>query len=247
MPARAEYPMTRILYITCSGDSSAGPRRCPYECYRSLPAEATAALERHLYIVLGETPPPTHALTFIPKADAGHYADNFRMLDMPDTAARIMDSPVFANLMHSFCPVLHQSQALVSALKEAPANYLAIQDALWARDSGSVVMLTDMAKAFERVNPGWLLGVLTRLCAPHWVRQYAVHLLYGRKSLHHIQGFLLPALHMRQGLAMVFLSLRQAGFHVLQHSCFQGAKVLSGWRTLPHLEASTGLVSYRRG
>ena len=126
-----------------------GPDGCPYECYRSLPNESAAALERHLWdIILGDTPPPTQALTFIPKADSGSYADNFRPLDMPDTAARVIDAAVLTNLMHTMCPLLHQSQALVSSIKEAPANFLAMQDALWARQADSVVLLTDMAKAF---------------------------------------------------------------------------------------------------
>ncbi|CAE7228782.1 unnamed protein product, partial [Symbiodinium microadriaticum] len=169
-----------LHHILHSGDPSAGPDGCPYECYRSLPTESAAALHQHLVdIVLGDAPPPTQALTFIPKADSGNFADNFRPLDMPDTAARIIDSAVFSKLMQSFCPILHQSQALVSSMKEAPANYLAIQDALWEQGSGAVALLTDMAKAFERVNPGWLLHVLRRLLAPQWVCQYVVHLLYG--------------------------------------------------------------------
>ena len=42
--------------------------------------------------MLGIALPPTQALTFIPKADVGSFADNFLHLDMPDTAARITDS-----------------------------------------------------------------------------------------------------------------------------------------------------------
>ena len=42
------------------------------------------------------------ALTFIPKADLGHFADNFRPLDMPDTVARMIDSVVFSAMMSVF-------------------------------------------------------------------------------------------------------------------------------------------------
>ena len=121
---------------------------------------------------------------------------------MPDTAARLIDSAVFMCMMRSLPTSLHQAQALINTLKEAPANFLDIQDRLLDSTADSLVLLTDLAKAFERVNPGWLLQILTMLGVPHWVRQYSIHLLYGRRTLHRIQGFLLPPLSMRQGLAM---------------------------------------------
>ena len=189
--------------ILRSGDAAAGPDGCPYECYRQLPDLSADILAQHFRdIVCGLAPPPVQALTFIPKADAGHYADNFRPLDMPDTAARLIDSAVFMCMMRSLPTSLHQAQALINTLKEAPANFLDIQDRLLDSTADSLVLLTDLAKAFERVNPGWLLQILTMLGVPHWVRQYSIHLLYGRRTLHRIQGFLLPPLSMRQGLAM---------------------------------------------
>ena len=189
--------------ILRSGDAAAGPDGCPYECYRQLPDLSADILAQHFRdIVCGLAPPPVQALTFIPKADAGHHADNFRPLDMPDTAARLIDSAVFMCMMRSLPTSLHQAQALINTLKEAPANFLDIQDRLLDSTADSLVLLTDLAKAFERVNPGWLLQILTMLGAPHWVRQYSIHLLYGRRTLHRIQGFLLPPLSMRQGLAM---------------------------------------------
>lgn len=192
-PRRDDFLLRAILR---SGDAAAGPDGCPYECYRQLPDLSADILAQHFRdIVCGLAPPPVQALTFIPKADAGHYADNFRPLDMPDTAARLIDSAVFMCMMRSLPTSLHQAQALINTLKEAPANFLDIQDRLLDSTADSLVLLTDLAKAFERVNPGWLLQILTMLGVPHWVRQYSIHLLYGRRTLHRIQGFLLPPVH----------------------------------------------------
>ena len=82
----------------------------------------------------------------MPKADAGHYADNFRPLDMPDTAARLIDSAVFMCMMRSLPTSLHQAQTFINTLKEAPANFLDIQDRLLDSTADSLVLLTDLAK-----------------------------------------------------------------------------------------------------
>ena len=58
-------------------------------------------------------------------------------------------------MMRSLPTSLHQAQALINTLKEAPANFLDIQDRLLDSTADSLVLLTDLAKAFERVNP-WL-------------------------------------------------------------------------------------------
>ena len=183
-PASRAY-LTFLITEASETGFLGGSRRMPVcECYRNLPKESPDALLAHLHgIMLGSVLPPIQVLTFIPKADSGNFADNFRPVDMPDTVARIIDSAVFAAMMKDIAPVLHQSQALVRALKEGSVNFLTVQDG--ARQ------LTDMAKAFERVNPGWLLETLLYLRVPIWVTQYGTHPLYGRRSPDRIQGFLL--------------------------------------------------------
>ena len=44
------------------------------------------------------------------------------------------------------------------------------------------VLLSDLAKAFERVNLHWVLRILQILNAPVWVLQYATYVLFGRSA-----------------------------------------------------------------
>ena len=65
-----------------------------------------------------------------------------------------------------------------------------------------IVMLTDLAKASEKVNPGWLLDILQARAAPYWLYCYTKHLLFGRRTKCRAQGHLLLPITLRQGLAM---------------------------------------------
>ena len=108
---------------------------------------------------LSQAEHPLQALVFIPKADKGAYADNYRPLDMPDTCDRIIDSAIYAVLAESFKDSLHPVQALLNHFKEPQANYAQMQHYLELKDAQFSVMLSDFAKAFERVNP-WVLQCL---------------------------------------------------------------------------------------
>ena len=48
---------------------------------------------------------------------------------------------------------LHPSQSLINIFKEPPSNFAATQDPLYQRNSDNYVLLTDLAKAFEKINP----------------------------------------------------------------------------------------------
>ena len=63
-------------------------------------------------------------------------------------------------------------------------------------------MLSDFAKAFERVNPWWVLQCLAARAAPAWIKAYVIHLMFGRRTQHKVQGFLLEPISIHQGLAM---------------------------------------------
>ena len=61
---------------------------------------------------------------------------------------------------------------------------------------------TFFAKAFERVNPWWVLQCLAARAAPAWIKAYVIHLMFGRRTQHKVQGFLLEPISIHQGLAM---------------------------------------------
>ena len=60
----------------------------------------------------------------------------------------------------------------------------------------------DLSKAFERVNPYWILHLLRIRGAPRWVMVYAKFALFQRKVIHKVQGRLLPSRTIRQGVDM---------------------------------------------
>ena len=57
--------------------------------------------------------------------------------------------------------------------------------------SPTVALSLDLSKAFERVNPYWILQVLRRRGAPVWMCNYARYVLFGRAVRHKVQGRLL--------------------------------------------------------
>ena len=64
------------------------------------------------------------------------------------------------------------------------------------------VLLSDLAKAFERVNPHWVLRILQILNAPVWVMQYATYVLFGRSVRHRVGRFYRPPIPVHQGVDM---------------------------------------------
>ena len=63
-------------------------------------------------------------------------------------------------------------------------------------------LLVDPSKAFERVNPYWILHILRMRHAPTWVCNYAKYILFGRLIRHKVQGRLLPPRAVHVGVDM---------------------------------------------
>ena len=64
------------------------------------------------------------------------------------------------------------------------------------------VLLSDLAKAFERVNPHWIMHVLVARGTPYWILSYCRHILFGRKVLHKIRSHFRPPLAIHNGVDM---------------------------------------------
>ena len=64
------------------------------------------------------------------------------------------------------------------------------------------VLLSDLAKAFERVNPHWIMHVLVARATPYWILTYCRHILFGRKVLHKIKSHFRPPLAIHNGVDM---------------------------------------------
>ena len=64
------------------------------------------------------------------------------------------------------------------------------------------VLLSDLAKAFERVNPHWIMHVLVARATPYWILAYCRHILFGRKVLHKIKSHFRPPLAIHNGVDM---------------------------------------------
>ena len=157
----------------------------PYAAYRAAPIAASRVLAQRLHDYINlQAPAPVQALVFIPKADAGPYADNFRPLGLPNTADRIIDQAVYVRMYTALRRSLHPSQTLINIVfREPQGNFLDMQSCLRDRSAPYFVLLSDLAKAFERVNPHWILLVLQRLGTPVWAYQYATYVLFGRYHL----------------------------------------------------------------
>ena len=69
-------------------------------------------------------------------------------------------------------------------------------------DHPACALLADLSKAFERVNPHWIMYLLRLRGAPRWVLTYARFVLFHRRVMHKVQGRLLPSRTIRQGVDM---------------------------------------------
>ena len=69
-------------------------------------------------------------------------------------------------------------------------------------DKSACVLLADLSKAFERVNPYWILALLRIKKAPVWLITYTKFVLFHRRVTHKVQGRLLPSRTLRQGVDM---------------------------------------------
>ena len=118
-------------------------------------------------IVNGTALPPHQVGVWIPKAKMGPEADCFRPLGMPNTLDRLVDGSVAAHAMHQTAHTMHPSQAVMSCFKEPQKAVSCIQRILDGDDS-ACTLLADLSKAFERVNPYWILELLRIKRAPRW-------------------------------------------------------------------------------
>ena len=143
---------------------------------------------------------------WIPKALAGLNADNWRPLGLPTTFLRILSASIYNKMQQTIIGMLHPSQALLNDFREPQGNFMDAHKALRSKSSkGSalvVVALTDYMKAFEIVNPKWILAVLQARKAPLWLLSYARYVLNGRKVYRKLQGKLLSFIHVVVGVDM---------------------------------------------
>ena len=183
-------------------DSAPGPDGIPYSAWRLLPCVTVDALISYFYDIIGGTAlPPMQVGVWIPKAKAGPMADHFRPLGMPNTIDRLVDGSIAAHVMRHTAHLMHPSQAVMSYFKEPQKAVSCIQRILDG-DRSACVLLADLSKAFERVNPYWILALLRIRKAPVWLIAYTKFVLFHRRVTHKVQGRLLPSRTLRQGVDM---------------------------------------------
>ena len=94
------------------------------------------------------------------------------------------------------------AQALLNTFRKPQADFLTVQQFLDQTAAPGSVLLSDLAKAFERANPHWIMYVLFALGTPYWVIIYCRHILFGRKVLHKIGSHTRPPLSLHTGVDM---------------------------------------------
>ena len=195
-------PKDFLATLLHTKDSAPGPDGIPYSAWRLLPCVTVDALISYFYDIIGGTAlPPMQVGVWIPKAKAGPNADHFRPLGMPNTIDRLVDGSVAAYIMRHTAHLMHPSQAVMSYFKEPQKAVSCIQRILDG-DRSVCVLLADLSKAFERVNPYWILALLRIKKAPGWLIAYTKFVLFHRRVTHKVQGRLLPSRTLRQGVDM---------------------------------------------
>ena len=183
-------------------DSAPGPDGLPYSAWRLLPRVTVEAMKSCFFDIINGTALPPHQVgVWIPKAKIGPEADSFRPLGMPNTLERLVDGSVAAHAMRQTAHTMHPSQAVMSCFKEPQKAVSCIQKILDG-DTAAMALLADLSKAFERVNPYWILELLRIRRAPRWLYAYAKFVLFHRRVSHKVQGRLLPSRTIRQGVDM---------------------------------------------
>lgn len=189
--------------IITSPDSAPGADGIPYSAWRVCPSVSVLSLTTHFQnILFRKASPPLQALVFIPKADQGEYADNYRPLGLPNTCDRIVDRAAYTLFCQSLIGALHPAQALLNLFREPQGNYLTVQQFLDDQSKTHCVLVSDLAKAFERVNPHWIMHVLAARGVAFWIVCYCRHILFGRRVLHKIGSTFRPSLPIHNGVDM---------------------------------------------
>ena len=183
-------------------DSAPGPDGIPYSAWRLSPEDSYPVLEQLMgKMISGARAAPVQVGVWIPKAKLGPTADFFRPLGIPNTCDRLVDGTIAAVIMKATCAYMHPSQVVMNCFKEPQHAVNAIQ-ALLDSDVPTAALLVDLSKAFERVNPYWILYILQMRGAPTWVCNYAKYVLFGRLIRHKVQGRLLPPRAVHVGVDM---------------------------------------------
>ena len=183
-------------------DSAPGPDGLPYSTWRLLPKVTVDTVKGYFYdIVHGTALPPHQVGVWIPKAKMGPEADCFRPLGMPNTLDRLVDGSVAAHAMRQTAHMMHPSQAVMSYFKKPQKAVSCIQRILDG-ENPAITLLADLSKAFERVNPYWILELLRIKRAPRWLFAYTKFILFHRRVSHKAQGRLLPSRTILQGVDM---------------------------------------------
>ena len=188
--------------VLSSKDSAPGPDGLPYAAWRLDVTQSSEAMVHFMDRIQSQNAiPPVSVGVWIPKAKLGSTANYFRPLGMPSTFERLVDCTAAAVLARHIAPYLHPSQTVLNEFREPQQAVMAIQNVLDGSDSALVLSL-DLSKAFERINPFWLLKILRIRGAPTWVIRYAQHILFGRSIRHKIRGRLLPPRFVKTGVDM---------------------------------------------
>ena len=138
----------------------------PYSAWRLLPEVTVNAMASYFMDIMEDTAlPPMQVGVWMPKAKMGPEADNFRPLGMPNTLDRLVDGTIASVVMRAVAPNMHPSQTVMSMFKEPARAVTAIQSFLDS-SKASCALLADLSKAFERVNPYWILALLRSKGAP---------------------------------------------------------------------------------
>ena len=183
-------------------DSAPGPDGIPYSAWRLSPEDNCPVLEQLMgKMISGARAAPVQVGVWIPKAKLGPTADFFRPLGMPNTCDRLVDGTIAAVIMKATCAYMHPSQVVMNCFKE-PQHAVNATQALLDSDVPMAALLVDLSKAFERVNPYWILYILQMRGAPTWVCNYAKYVLFGRLIRHKVQGRLLPPRAVHVGVDM---------------------------------------------
>ena len=120
---------------------------------------------------------------------------------MADTFDRLQDGTVAAQLFRYTRDWFHPSQTLLNHFREPQAAVVEIQQ-LIDQSCEFLALFLDLAKAFERINPNWILSILYIVQAPMWVINTFRRLLHGRYIQHKIQGYLMPPRLVYSGVDM---------------------------------------------
>ncbi len=120
---------------------------------------------------------------------------------MPNTIDRLVDGAIACQAMKHTVHLMHPSQTVMSTFKEPQRAVAAVQQILDS-DTAAAAILIGLSKAFECVNPHWILQLLRIKRAPQWIVTYARFVLFGRRVTHKVQGRLLPSRAILQGVDM---------------------------------------------